>query len=347
MKIHRVCILLLFCLSGCASFLPQITAIPAAVVTQPTMTPVIENPVVISSETVNSLTEIGTFPGENIYRLEWLPDSKSLAVMTQKKVVLLQSPGMAVQQEYNLPDNASLMDFNSVTQMAALTTDRQSLLIRDLSGREIATIKPAGGFGSASFTPDGSRIVVSSMEEFKAVSFDTVSGREISSCGGFETAAPVYSVFPSPQDNWLLWLARASIQLSDPSTCKAVTHIGHEDFVISHAFNPDESLLATSAGGTLNGEFVPLIYLWNTETGLSEGNMQLKETPARSISFSPDGSLLASAGKGLSFWDIQTGKEVKILAPLNQAFNAVAFSPDGTFLAAAHETGITLFTVKP
>lgn len=347
MKLQHACVLLLLCLSACASFLPQVTIIPVAVPPQPTATPLKENPSLISQKTVNSLTEIGTFPVDNIFRISWLTDSSSLVVITQKKIILLKIPSLKVQQEFNLPENASLMDFNPASQKLAVTIDRQILSIRDLSGKEITAIKPTGGFGSAGFNPDGSRIVVSSLEEFKAVSFDTTSGRVISSCDGFETAAPVYSVSPSPQGRWLIWLARATVQLSNPMTCKAVTHIGHEDFVISHAFNKDESILATSTGGTLKGEFVPLVYLWNTSTGLLEGNILLKQAPARGLSFSLDGSLLATAGNGLSVWDATTGKDVKMLASTDQVYNAVAFSPDGTFLAAATETGLRLFAVRP
>lgn len=365
MKLYHAYLIFLFLLAGCASILPGVALLPTHLQKASQPASLLENANTatsipqfatesipgniprISRENLNSLIEITTLPIKNVIRLEWLPDSKTLAVITQSKVKILQAASLAIQQEYSLPENSSLMDFNSVAQLLALTIDRQSLSIRDLSGKEIQMIKPTEGFGSASFNPDGSKIVVSSMEEFKAESYDIKSGEEISICGGFETAAPIYSVSPSPQGRWLVWMARATVQLSNPQTCKAVTHIGHEDFVISHAFNQDESILATSTGGTVNGEFVPLIYLWNTATGLSEGSIILKEAPARSLSFSPDGSLLASAGNGLFLWDSASGKDVKTLAQVDQEYNSVAFSPDGAFLAAATESDLKLFAIQP
>jgi WD40 repeat protein len=57
----------------------------------------------------------------------------------------------------------------------------------------------------------------------------------------------------------------------------------------------------------------------------------------RSVCFSPDGKLLASAGEDetVKLWDAQTGKEVRTLPGHKGPVRCVCFSPDGQHLASA------------
>lgn len=358
-------ILLLILLTGC-SFPLQATpvsplnnppTIPPAhtVLPSPTSTVPQDPTKMIPSQTsiakspgnAGSLTESASILVENAALLAWSPESNTLMAKSGQKVLILDGSDVSISREIPIPEGTSLLDFNAASQRMALTADRLSLSIRDLSGKEIQTISPSGGFGSASFSPDGNQIWVSSMEEFKAIAFDIRSGKETASCGGFETAAPVYSAFPSPGGNWLVWIARATIQLNHLPDCQTIARIGHEDFIISHTFSHDESILVTSTGGTVNGEFQPLIYFWDTKTAKQTRTIILKESPAIGLAYSPDDTLLASAGSGLFIWDTETGKQIKMLAPVDQRYTGVLFSSDGLHLAATTETGIHLYTVQP
>jgi WD40 repeat protein len=301
----------------------------------------------ITVDSINLLVEKKTLPAVNPGRLTWFSDTNTIAVLQPGGIILLDGADLTLKKEYKLAENTSLLDFDSASQRMALTTDRLTVEIRELDGTVLQTIAPPGGFGSASFEQGGRHIWLTSMEEFKAISYDIQTGQESSSCGGFETAAPVYSAFPSPKGNWLVWIARATIQLNRLPGCETAAHIGHEDFIISHTFTHDEKMLVTSTGGTVNGEFQPLIYFWDAFTGKQVSTLSLKETPAMDMSFSPDDSILASAGSGLILWDRQAGKELRTLAPIDQRYTSVAFSPDGYSLAAADETGIHLFAIKP
>lgn len=301
----------------------------------------------ITLENADKLVEFGVIPFENARLLAWLPGTDSLAVASMNFIHIVDARDSSTIKEYKSPDDSALLDFNAASQRAVFSSDRHSISIRDLSGKEMQRISLPSGFGSAMFNPDGSRIWVSSLEEFKAVAYDTQSGMEVASCGGFETAAPVYTVFPSPAGKWLVWMARATIQLNDLENCRMAAHIGHEDFIISHAFNSDESILATSAGGTADGEFQPLIFLWDATYGSLLRNIILKEAPARSLAFSAGDDLLVSAGNGLYVWDSDFGRQVKELAPQDQQYAIAAFSKNGRYLAAATETDVHLFAIKP
>jgi WD40 repeat protein len=306
----------------------------------------------ISYETIgrsnaSRLAEISSSKIENPGRIYWLPKRNLLAVISYRQFFLLDSITLAVQKELPIPEGETLLDFEPNHELLAITTDRNSVTIKNLDGKTVQTIAQEGGFGSASFSPSGDVFWLTSMEKFEAVAYDIQTGKRATTCGGFETAAPVYRAFPSPHGKWLVWIARATIQLNKFPSCQPGAHIGHEDFIISHTFTSNEQTLVTSTGGTLNGSFQPLVFFWDTQTGKQTGVFPLVDSPANGLAFSPNDEILVTAGNGLIVWDPSTKTEIKILSPAGNRFNTVAFSPDGRILAVADENSIHLYAVQP
>jgi WD40 repeat protein len=67
------------------------------------------------------------------------------------------------------------------------------------------------------------------------------------------------------------------------------------------------------------------------------------------LDFSPDGTILASAGGvgGVSLWDVQNGTKLRTL-PHEEELMTVAFSPDGTLLASAgYDHQVFLWGIPP
>jgi WD40 repeat protein len=66
------------------------------------------------------------------------------------------------------------------------------------------------------------------------------------------------------------------------------------------------------------------------------------QTRARAVAFSPDGSLLASAGADgvVRLWRVTTGAEVRKLTGHTGWVYGVAFSPDGSLLASGGDDGV-------
>ena len=97
------------------------------------------------------------------------------------------------------------------------------------------------------------------------------------------------------------------------------------------AFHPSGKTLAFTEYQT--GKI--LLYDLNTWALLRE--IQGQEN-ARKIAFSPDGSLLVTSGdKGIEFWDVATGKLIRLIEELRSSL--WYFSPDGALLAFAISDG--------
>jgi WD40 repeat protein len=320
-------------------------ATPALTVTS-TITPVPETTYpAITSANVDKLAEVKSIPVENINRLIWQPDSKAVTALALGELNVYDALNLTKIAGYTLQENTSLLDYDPESQLMALTSDRLKLEIRALDGNTDKILLPEGGFGAARFEPGGKRIWISSMDLIKVIAYDTTTGKEAAACAGFETAAPVYSAFPSPTGRWLVWTARATLQLNHLDGCKKAARFSHEDFISAHAFSSNDSLLAVSAGGELNGAFQPLIYLYDTETGSRKNVIPLKESPAMDLSFSPDSSVIAAAGSGLNLLNVKTGKVLKELSSTDHRFTAAAFSPDGSLLATADETSLHIYAL--
>jgi RNA polymerase sigma factor (sigma-70 family) len=105
------------------------------------------------------------------------------------------------------------------------------------------------------------------------------------------------------------------------------------------AFSPDGKTLA--AGEWASGWPARAIHLWEIATGKEVLQIQGNENGVRAVAFSPDGTILASAGmdQAIRFWDPATGKEIRELTGHRGAVHAVVFASDGKTLVSAGADG--------
>ncbi len=112
--------------------------------------------------------------------------------------------------------------------------------------------------------------------------------------------------------------------------------------VWSLAYRPDGKQLA---GGTGENNQDGITYVWDASTG--ERLLRLCHVQGgriTSVAFSPDGSVIATVGTEVRFWDARTGQQ---RGSLEGKFGSVAFSRDGKHLLAANAgDGMKLWDVS-
>jgi WD40 repeat protein/serine/threonine protein kinase len=117
-----------------------------------------------------------------------------------------------------------------------------------------------------------------------------------------------------------------------------------QDLVYSLAYSPDGKMLAV--GGSLGS-----VALWDTAAGAEVRSLMCPDVQGNQVAFSPDGTLLAMAGRDtgavVRLWQVATGQLVfTARVPGDTPAWSVAFSPDGKTLASGLESGeVRLFDV--
>jgi WD40 repeat protein len=141
-----------------------------------------------------------------------------------------------------------------------------------------------------------------------------------------------------------------TIRLWDPRTGRELLVLdGHKGAVAGLAFSPDGRWLASATATEKYGPFSTTwesavrgdVKLWDTRTWRVARTLRGLHT----VAFSPDSKRLATATpkRGVSVYDVETGKELRRLSGHHLPVGPIAFSPDGTRLVtgAADRNRIT------
>lgn len=141
-----------------------------------------------------------------------------------------------------------------------------------------------------------------------------------------------YVVATSPIDEQAIVVDAAK---PDPADWKVRwTLEGDGEYVLTAAFSPDESIVATgSASGTVS--------LWDMSTGDRVAELAGHDDWVRQVAFSPDGATLVSASddKTVKLWNVAERSVLRTLTGHADWVLCAAFSPDGAVLVSGADDG--------
>lgn len=348
MKITRVLIVSLALFMGIASCQVQTPTAEAPVneatlpSSEPSEQPLPKKDIAINDENLGQLKISSSLQASNgAITCAWSENSHVISIMDTTHAGLYDAEALSLLAEFTGDENTALYAASANAGLTAYSLDGIKIQVYDFNTKaDKINLTPEFQYGSVSFSPDGSLIAADSLEAIEIVFFDTSTGAEVKRISGFETAAPVYRALFSPDGSSLLWLSRGTAQSMDIATQKLNPALSHEDFIAAAGMSHDNSKTVTTAAGTLNGEFQPLVTAWNTQSGdvlWQAGNKEYFS----SLGFSPDDRLLAAGTVNeVIFYDADSGVELSRLKTGGDGINSLGFSPDGKSLLTCSTSGM-------
>jgi WD40 repeat protein len=292
------------------------------------------------------------------------PDSSTLAVASEEKVVLIRARDGDIQKvlKVHIPDmtdlniqsanflamNQLLLLGNGVISVKGKGSGRPTPLlafqwdtVEDRLSGKVNAVGGGGGFGPILYFPRIGYLVLYKASNFDL--WDPRSGRAVRLTIPDLTQTPNLFDF-SPDGHWVLLAQIAMSSNSDPVVVQGKEHRfvdslrGHEGTVLDLSFSRDSSKVVTACeDGKLRIFSVPDWKLLRTLTG--------HRGPVRWAEFSPDGKWLVSAGedKTARVWSAEDGKLQQTLEESKDPLLTVAFSPNGEYFAASSEKAVLLW----
>jgi WD40 repeat protein/CHAT domain-containing protein len=216
------------------------------------------------------------------------------------------------------------------------------------TGKEIRTFKGhTGAVMSISFSRDGKTLASGSVDTTIKL-WNVETGEEIRTLYGHKE--PVNSVSLSRDGKTLASGSEdKTIKLWNLETENRIWTLNGDGSVVhSISFTQDSRTLASgSRDGTIK--------LWNLETGegfiIQKGEVYGQESSRNvmSVSFSPDGRILASGvydDDGIKLWNVETRKKIDLLKEQTSQIFSVSFSPDGKTLVSGGSNGLKLWNLQ-
>ena len=266
-------------------------------------------------------------------------------------ITFILHPAVTDYTEWSLPDGAikrlgkgfitGNITFSDDSSLLAVASSIGVWLYDGYTGEEINLFtNHTGNITSVAFSPDGKTLACSSSSEFYVWDIDTGNLKLTISTN----SRYLHDVVFSPDGQTLATASEydETVELWDTSTGAPIRTINaHNDDVFCMDFSPDGKILAT--GG--EDDEISTIKLWDVSNGEQKATLIAEDKTnilgVRDITFSPDGSKLASCSgfwyfgeTTVKIWDIESLELQSTLIGHVKGVLSVSFSADGKTLAS-------------
>ncbi len=305
---------------------------------------------VITPDNAAQLTELAAFGYGELYGVQWSPDGKMLAVMTDIGVWLYKNTDFSTEQIVLRFPPLDMTDwaFSSDGQTLAIVGWEGLVHLWDIpSGTERAVLR-GESMGRVfpvydlDFSPDGQTLAVAGDDHLVRL-WDVRTGRELSTLTGHENSVLSVAFSPdgallasSDQDGAvIIWdvstgspSPTASLRADDAvwglqwssGSERLFAHVGNSEGVMVWNWGTGDVLVNfDGAAGAMNADGSLLAYddgdgtvhLWDLDTGALRMDLDGHQSAVARLVFSPDGSRLASMDRETAIlWDVESGQQL-------------------------------------
>lgn len=288
---------------------------------------------------------------DGVWSADFSPDGSQIVTGSLDKTIKLwHLDGQEINQINGHTGAIRSTIFSPDGQMILSSSSDKTIALWNLQGDHLHTFTGhTGAVWSAKFSPNGELIVSGSADQ--SIKLWNLDGTELRTMTGHR--GDVRTVLFSPNGEWIIsGGADKTIIIWDLDGTILHSIKGHTADIRTISISPCGTLIASGSGDNI-------LKLWriitapqiaaNPQTSdqiirqeqvaiTSEEvfSIQAHSSAIRSISFSPDGTLLASgsADNQIKLWDLY-GRELQVFKGHEEAVRSISFSPDGKSLISA------------
>ncbi len=305
------------------------------------------------------LTTIDMIDANDIEKVVFSPDGNTIAIQGGWLDSIIHLWDVTTDMHNSLRGHAEgikTMAFSPDGKTLASGGDDETIILWDVATQSYkkTLIEHTDFVVSIAFSPDG-KTLVSGSRDGTIILWDTDSflqiGRITGHAYGFRSIA-----FSPSGDKIVTGSYDTTVRVWNTNTGEnTITFLGHIADVQTVAFSPDGKTIASGAGSSLDNAWFADDYtvrLWDVTTQTQKAVLLGHHSTVYHVTFSPDGSLVASCGwEGKAiFWDTETGHpiwtingdrgELKAQNEKRKSIGGLTFSPDGQRVANGDSTGI-------